>query len=342
MCPLLKVSSSLTIRQPQKSCEEDHGGTGKTHTKIANPRYLWYTILLDHANAKKPLLAEIDRLIGNATKAWLHLAPHICDSVFYSARRDGRLGLHRMESIIPIIRFKWLVQMYESKTLDDHHCLEALITDRVMSRAWSAANVAASNLKVGALEDVWKVNLTIVSTARWRQKEIDRWASLTTQGSSTTVFQNDSISNEWLSMELGFTESETIIALKLRWTNTLETRASVDRRREEYQDCKICGSPTETTLHFVSLCEVTKYIRISNHNEGCRRVAGITEVKGWMVERERRITTRRGACLAPDLIMRKNDTTMTPDVAICWLRTYGPRENCQSEEIEVPYTTSDY
>ncbi|KAK7881340.1 hypothetical protein WMY93_029749 [Mugilogobius chulae] len=60
----------------------------------------------DHSNVGVSKLSEMDRLVRNALKKWLHLESHVTDGLFYSKHKDGGLNIPRLSQQIVRIQLK--------------------------------------------------------------------------------------------------------------------------------------------------------------------------------------------------------------------------------------------
>uniref|UniRef100_A0A3B5LV86 Reverse transcriptase domain-containing protein n=1 Tax=Xiphophorus couchianus TaxID=32473 RepID=A0A3B5LV86_9TELE len=259
-------------------------------------------------------LRKTDLAIRNRVKAWLHLSQSTADGLFYSAKRDGGLGLPKLEKIIAISQVKRWCKMFQSGDVNSRALAPSLLPKLEIEKRWVAATGGEGE---GSLLERLAQTSPVVVGKKWRDREYERWCGLRCQGRGLATFAKDPVSNCWLGSHKGLHESDYILALQLR-SSKVGTLTTLSRWRRGSTNCRACGDGWEGIVHIVSQCKTFKKNRMANHNNICRILAVIGWTLGWEVKREKRITCPHLGTAVPDMIMFKNGRGLVIDVTICF------------------------
>ena len=181
-------------------------------------------------------------------KQWLHLAADTTDHLLYVGRKQGGLGIPRLQRAIPTQRANLLLGLSKS-------------SDPVIRRYVAVAKTIDRTRET--LEKL-QLHTNKAGKVSWRKGELLGWKEQECQGRGIENFQLKA-SNTWLSNPKFFTEQELSAALKLR-SNTYPTRTTVARYSNVDHLCRRCKTKPETAGHISGACPFVKGFRIRRHN----------------------------------------------------------------------------
>uniref|UniRef100_A0A3B3DN38 Reverse transcriptase domain-containing protein n=1 Tax=Oryzias melastigma TaxID=30732 RepID=A0A3B3DN38_ORYME len=249
--------------------------------------------------SSKVLLLRVDAKIKGAVKKWLHLEPFTSDGLLYSSRRDGGLGLVKLEADVQASRLRRLLKMLESSLPVE--TLDAL-------RLWSRS----LHLEVADVASLQSVRKDMLTGRAWRGVEFERWSGQIYQGVGVSVFRSNPVSNSWLSLSSGTSmkQSEFILAIKARSLTVPMANLNMvgNSGKRPQVPCRLCHSYLETFPHIVGKCGI------------CRLLEGVATKEGWCVTAEPQVRLSDGSTLVPDLVMGRGDVAVVLDVTLCFER----------------------
>uniref|UniRef100_A0A8C0TZ11 Reverse transcriptase n=1 Tax=Cyanistes caeruleus TaxID=156563 RepID=A0A8C0TZ11_CYACU len=331
---------------------------GKAHLKPLQKIDLLkvYTIprlyyIADHTDTPFVLLKSIDQAVRTKVKEWLHLPACTCDALLYSSTRDGGLGISRLEGLIPSIQARRLHRLAQSKDEILTNLLKGEGAELRYKKLWVKAGGDKSKIP-----SIWTTKPMVAVQAptseilsEWeaptakfkypkpcnlRKKEFEKWKQLVSQGRGITHFENDSISNAWLTSYRAIHHRKLITALQLR-ANVYPTREFLARGRDgQYiKSCRHCKAENETCSHIIGKCPITQDARIQRHNKICDLLTNIAQRKDWTVFHEPHIRDSNGQLFKPDLIFVKDNQAQVVDVTVRYESENCTLENAAKEKV---------
>jgi Reverse transcriptase (RNA-dependent DNA polymerase) len=267
------------------------------------PHYLHELIL---AELRQTPLREMDNELRVAVRDIMHLPNGIATGVFYCKRRDGGLGLLRLEQIVPRIALSIGRKMEQSK--------DPLLRALTRNGTWTArGNRLANSIRM-------RYPCTQQELNRYRiacyKKELQDWADLKTQGRAVPTLIDDRIGNAFLQDMTLLKPCRLTTAIQMR-TNTAGNRTSLNRAiPQEDINCRKCRLKPETLAHILGECTHTKGARIKRHDEIKHLVANEAQRKGATVTVEPGLTLPDGTRLKPDLVIGCQEGVFVVDVTV--------------------------
>lgn len=265
------------------------------------PKFI-YPLYISNANVK--ILRNIDAEIRMFVKRTLHLVDSTTNCIFYASRRNGGLGIPRLEHIIPLTIIRNGMKLRDS-------------TDEITSNVGNQARIEAS--LVNAAKSVrlnWPATLEQVEEHKRRLKlqNIREWEKQACQGQGLRYFQDDAVGNMWLTNPSLLKGSRFTDAIRLR-TNTYGLRAVFARyTRGLDATCRKCGNHRETLGHVLGSCVTTKPSRIHRHDEIKHLIANRLQ-GNYRVIVEPSMSIR-GELYKPDLIVFNGARAFVVDVTV--------------------------
>ena len=269
-------------------------------TKYALPRL---TFELSHGGYGRAPLKELDCTVRFWVRRWLHLPDQVSRAFFYTANKDGGLGLVCFADFIPAARMRNIMCVLNS-------------ADPVTKGF--GAKLLTRDLDNLSRRNRWCVPKGKRTHAEWRKSMRKEWAAQTTQGKGVNCYKNNKLVNNWLCGRSFLSEREFLAALQLR-TNTLPTKEALCRGRRSLDVlCRRCRRATETIGHISGHCFAVKRERIDRHNRVCSVLASAAVKAGFRVSVEPKIVDAQGKQHQPDLILHDGVQCLIVDPTVVW------------------------
>nr|CAI5864990.1 unnamed protein product [Callosobruchus analis] len=284
------------------------------------PRYRYGMVLNPPS---KTALVEADQQIRNVVRKFFHLPESTTSHLIYTRKREGGLGVPRMEVDIQLAVIKSVVKMRTSK--------DEVVKNigRASVRA-AEAEKAAKLLRVtmpSSVKEVDKLKQAAIS------KEFQLWKALPCQGDGIEEFKNRQ-SNEWLCADGYLSSGRMVDALRMR-TNTYGNRTTLIRAGHAHLSplCRVCGDRPESLSHIVGGCPALKPRVIKRHDEIGNLVIAEVSKKRRNAEllRESTIHASEGM-LKPDLIVVDRERVQVVDFTVRYEGT-GKLEEAYMEKV---------
>ena len=269
-------------------------------TRFAIPRL---TFDLTHGGYSRTLIKGLDCTVRFWVKRWLHLPDQVTTHFFYTASKDGGLGIVRLADFIPTARMNNLLCVTRS---DDEttRSFGVLLLDGKIDKVSKTCKVPLPKSKKAHTE--------------WRRRQRKKWAAQPAQGKGVECYNNSKYSNNWLSARSFLSEREYLVALKLR-TNTFPTKVTMSRGKGPTDVlCRRCKRTSETVGHISGHCYSVKTERLARHDRVCSALQAAAEKAGFRSTVEPVIETPQGRNLKPDLIFQRGDECFLVDPTVVW------------------------
>jgi predicted transcriptional regulator len=270
------------------------------------PHFLHKSVL---ATPPMTTIRAMDQAIRNHIKSILHLPMCTPNGLLYCSKRDGGLGVPKLEVLASTTALKQGITLLN--TLDPT-ILALLHETKLEQRLQGIAR---------AIRLTWPVlNFKSIDAYKKRQKvdEINKWAQLKSKGKAVTSFKDDRIGNAWLYKPSLLKPSRFVTALRMRSATTSDKVTMskvVPQTNLKCRKCKLCN---ETLAHILGQCIYTKTQRIRRHDEirdfVSKRMANLKE-KSQIIE-EALIPTPTGNNLKPDLVVVNRGRVHVVDVTV--------------------------
>nr|CAI5866823.1 unnamed protein product [Callosobruchus analis] len=299
-----RASLASTLGRVQRLKLKPHQKVDLISTYIV-PHYLYQLAIA------MPSLAQIklmDQELRVVLKNILHLPQATTNALLYCGKRDGGLGIPRLE---------WLATSSALKA-----GLKFANNPDPAMRALATGTKLESRLRRMALDARIAWPLTgeeVASYVRTQKKaELRRWKSLGSQGKSAAAFADSTIANAWLRDPSLLKPCRMITALKMR-TNSCADRAAMSRASAVPDPkCRHCGLQVETLGHILGQCRSTKPQRIRRHDEIKNLIVDELKKKGTgvAITVEPMVAATGGGNLKPDLVVKSQERVFVVDVTV--------------------------
>ena len=284
----------------------------KPHQKLA----LISTHILPHFLHKLVLatppittIRSMDQLTRSTIKSILHLPASTPNGLLYCSKRDGGLGIPKLEILTSSTALKQGVTLLNTPD----PATKALFTDTKLEQRLQ--NLAK------AIRLQWPIsNFRTIEAYKKAQKadELRRWSQLKTKGRGVTSFADDRYGNAWLYNPQLLKPSRFLTALRLRSGGTSDRVTMNTVVPQATIKCRKCKSCNETLAHILGQCIYTKSQRIRRHDEirdfVSQKIRRMKE-KVEIIE-EAMIQTPTGTNLKPDLVVVNRERVYVVDVTV--------------------------
>jgi hypothetical protein len=135
------------------------------------------------------MIRRLDAAIRDSIKKVYHLPQCTANGLVYCSKRDGGLGIPKLETVVISSSLKAGVKFLENPD----PVMEAVADESGMKKR-------LAQLARGA-RIAWPIkNATAIDSfkAKAKEEELSRWASLPAQGKSVRALTDDRIGNSWL------------------------------------------------------------------------------------------------------------------------------------------------
>jgi len=248
------------VDQLTSTLERCRGAHLKPHQKLSLttshiiPHFLHRAVL---ATPPITTIRAMDQTIRNHLKVVLHLPASTPNGLLYCSKRDGGLGVPKLEALASSTALKQGVTLLNSLDPAIHALLqETQLENRLLSLA-------------KAMRLQWPIlNFRHIDAYKKRMKaeELTKWSQLT-KGRGVTSFADDRNGNAWLFNPNLLKPSRFLTALKLRGGMTSDKVTMSKVTTESNVKCRKCRACNETLAHILGQCIYTKAQKIRRHDE---------------------------------------------------------------------------
>jgi len=249
------------VAQLETTLERCRNAHLKPHQKLSLtttylvPHFLYQTVL---ATPPVKTLRAIDQTIRNHAKMILHLPMSTPNGLLYCSKRDGGLGIPKMEVLAMSSALKQGITLLNSLDPATHALLQETKLEQRLGNMAKAVRLPWPILNYRAI-DSYKM--------RMKKEELKAWSQLPTKGRGVTSFTDDRNGNAWLYNPYLLKPSRFLTALRLRGGMTSDKvtmNKVVPLANVKCRKCKTCN---ETLAHILGQCVYTKTQRIRRHDE---------------------------------------------------------------------------
>jgi hypothetical protein len=249
------------VAQLETTLERCRSAQLKPHQKLSLttthliPHFLHQTVL---ATPPVNTLRAMDQTIRSHVKVVLHLPMSTPNGLLYCSKRDGGLGIPKMEVLATSSALKQGITLLNS--LDP--AIHALLKETKLEQR--LANMAK------AIRLQWPIlNFRVIDSYKKRMKtdELKAWSQLPTKGRGVMAFTDDRNGNAWLYNPCLLKPSRFLTALRLRGGMTSDKVTMNKVVPQSSVKCRKCRACNETLAHILGQCVHTKIQRIRRHDE---------------------------------------------------------------------------
>ena len=298
------------VAQLETTLERCRSAQLKPHQKLSLttthliPHFLHKTVL---ATPPITTIRAMDQTIRNHVKVVLHLPMSTPNGLLYCSKRDGGLGIPKLETIVTSSALKQGITLLNSLDPAIHALLkESKLEQRLEGLA-----------KHARLQ--WPIlNFRVIDSHKKRMKteELKAWSQLRSKGKGVASFADDRNGNAWLYNPNLLKPSRFLTALRLRGGMTSDKVTMNKLVPQSNVKCRKCRACNETLAHILGQCVYTKSQRIRRHDEirdyVSKKLASMKEVQ---IIEEALIPTPTGN-LKPDLVVVNQGRVHVVDVTV--------------------------
>jgi hypothetical protein len=295
---------SQTLRRLQGASLKPHQKL-KFLTTYLVPHFLHTTVL---TTPPITTIRGMDSLIRVHVKDVLHLPASTPNGLLYCGKRDGGLGVPKLEVLSVSTALKLGLTLLSTADAELKALFNITGYEARLDRLAKSASIH------------WPIpNIRHIDAYKRRQKkmELQKWSQLPTKGKSALSFADDRYGNCWLYDPTLLKPSRFLTALRLR-SGTAGDRVSLNTAIPQATvKCRNCQNGNETLAHILGQCTFTKASRIRRHDDIrdfiSRKLA--TSVSGFQVIEEAAVDTPSGT-LKPDRVVVHQGRVQVIDVTI--------------------------
>lgn len=254
-------------------------------------------------------LRLLDSALRRIVRSFFHLPLCVTDEFFHSMRRDGGLGLPKLEVLVRAANVKAVASLLR---------LGDPVVDAVFDPVFRE-KIRVSCLGLGL---PWPPSDRDVQKLKFDTKKecFARWAQLPSQGRGVRSFKGNKVGNSWLFASELF-PGEEIDLMRLR-TNTFPTLEFLARQApRDSISCRRCGLRNETLGHVLGECPAGRPVRLVRHDRVVDLIGDTALGNGLTVAKEQLFTPDAvdGVLqepLRPDLVVVSPDSALIVDVTV--------------------------
>jgi hypothetical protein len=204
------------------------------------------------------IVRSMDSLIRTHVKDFLHLPASTPNGLLYASKRDGGLGIPKLEMLSTSTALKQGLTLLRTQ---DESIIALLQNTRYEGRLERLAKSARIP---------WPINnLRQIEAFKKHQKKLQlrEWGALPSKGKSVPAFENDRHGNAWLYNPTLLKPSRFLTALRMRSGTTSDRvclNTAIPRATIKCRKCKTCN---ETLAHVLGQCLHTKTQRIQTRRD---------------------------------------------------------------------------
>jgi hypothetical protein len=269
------------------------------------PHFLHKTVL-----ATPPIytIRAMDQTVRNHVKVTLHLPLSTPNGLLYCSKRDGGLGIPKLDGLATCSALKQGTTLLNSLDPAIHALLQETKLEQRLQNMAKAMRLQWPILNFKVIDAYKK---------RAKTKELKTWSQMQMKGRGVMSFMDDRCGNAWLYNPNLLKPSRFLTALKLRGGMTSDKVTMNKMVPQANVKCRKCKSCNETLAHVLGQCTYTKAQRIRRHDEirdfVTKKLANMKEeVK---IIEEALIPTPTGN-LKPDLVVVNRGRVHVVDVTV--------------------------
>jgi hypothetical protein len=253
-------------------------------------------------------IRAMDQEIRKSIKLILHLPMSTPNGLLYCRKKDGGLGIPRLETLVICCALKQGILLLNSLDPTTHALMEKTELETRLASMAKAKRLSWPALNFGDIERFKRLQ---------KDLELKTWSELKSKGRGVTSFVDDKFGNAWIYHPSLLKPSRFLTALKLRGGVTSD-RVTLNKITPLTSvKCRKCKVQTETLAHILGQCTYTKAQRIKRHDEIRDIVAHkLTKGKGVKIIEEAAIASPKGSYLKPDLVVVSQGRVHVVDVTI--------------------------
>jgi hypothetical protein len=261
------------------------------------------------AVAPTATVRRMDSTLRRVVKNIFHLPQCTANGLIYCKRRDGGLGIPKLETRITSSSLKTGIKFLDSADPVMAAIARESHLERRLQGIARAARISWPITNMKAL---------VQYQSREKKNELKKWAALKSQGKAVKAFKDDNISNAWLINPKVFRPSRYITALRMR-ANVAADKAALSRAKmRDDIKCRKCRVQNETLGHIIGQCASTKKERIERHDQIkdfiLKRI--VENDKEAAVTREPTLLSPEGGILKPDLVVKNQEGVFVVDITV--------------------------
>jgi hypothetical protein len=294
---------TTTLERCRSAQLKPHQKLSLTSTHLI-PHFLHKTVM---ATPPISTIRAMDQIIRNHIKVVLHLPMSTPNGLLYCSKRDGGLGIPKMETLATSTMLKQGITLLNSLDPAAHALLnETKLEQRLQNLA-------------KAMRLTWPIlNFRVIDSYKKSQKtnELKQWSQLQSKGKGVTSFSDDRHGNAWLYNPSLLRPSRFLTALRLRGGMTSDKVTMNKVVSQSNVKCRKCKTCNETLAHILGQCIYTKVQRIRRHDEIRDFISKkLVKMKEISIIEETLIPTPTGN-LKPDLVVVSQGRVHVVDVTV--------------------------
>jgi hypothetical protein len=283
----------------------------KPHQKL----HLLSTFIIHHflyattlAILPMSIVRNMDSLIRTHVKDFLHLPASTPNGLSYASKRDGGLGIPKLEMLSTSTTLKQGLTLLKTQ--------EESIIALLQNKGYEGRlEPLAKSARIP-----WPINnLRQIEAFKKSQKKLQlrEWGALLSKGKSVPDFENDRYGNAWLYDPTLLKPSRFLTALRMRSCTTSDRVCLNTAIPQATIKCRKCKTCNETLAHVLGQCLYTKTQRIHRHDEIRNFISKklVTTSQNFEVIEEAAITTPSGT-LKPDLVAINRGRVLVIDITV--------------------------
>jgi hypothetical protein len=250
----------------------------------------------------------VDSLIRIHVKDFLHLPASTPNGLLYASKRDGGLGVPKLETLSVTTALKQGLTLMKTNDSTTQALLQKTRYEQKLERLAKSARIQWPISNFREL-DAYKRNQ--------KKQQLREWAALPSKGKSVDAFEDDRYGNAWLYNPSLLKPSRFLTALRMR-SGTTSDRVSLHTAiPQATTKCRKCKTCVETLAHVLGQCMHTKKQRIHRHDEIRDLISKklATNGKNYKVIEEAAIETPLGT-RKPDLVVIKRGRALVIDITV--------------------------
>jgi len=202
------------------------------------------------------VIRDMDSLIRVHVKDILHLPVSTLNGLLYCGKRDGGLGVPKLEVLATSTALKHGIQLQNTDDQTLLAILHATNYEKRLERIAKSIRLPWPQLTTKQIDAHKK---------RKKAEELRIWSQLPSKGKSVHSFADDKYGNCWLYDPTLSKPCHFLTALRMR-SGTTSDRVTLQKAIPQTTiKCRKCKVGTETLAHILGQCMYTKMERIRRH-----------------------------------------------------------------------------
>jgi hypothetical protein len=269
------------------------------------PHFLHKTVL---ATPHITTIRAMDQLVRTHSKTILHLPMSTPNGLLYCSKRDGGLGIPKLEVLATSTALKQSITLLNSLDPVAHALLRETKLEQRMQSLAKAMRLQWPIMTFKPI-DAYK--------RRMKSEELKTWSQLKTKGRGVTAFIDDRYGNAWLYNPNLLKPSRFLTGLRLRGGMTSDKVTMNKVVPQTTVKCRKCRTCNETLAHILGQCVYSKAQRIRRHDEIRDFVSKkLSSMKGGIKIIEEALIPTPTGNLKPDLVVVNQGRVHVVDVTV--------------------------